>query len=724
VNDYWAIAHASKDCHIHAGKQNWKQRRLDLYTVVTAQLRDKYPALAHRIRRLLERWQPPERGVLIVMALIVGLGGGLGAVIFRWLINSFTHIFFDVMRDWLSFMGPAYVVVVPAIGGLFVGPMIYFFAREAKGHGVPEVMEAIALRGGRIRPVVVVVKALASSLCIGSGGSAGREGPIVQIGSALGSTLGQVLNLSSERIRNLVACGAAAGIAATFNAPIAGVIFALEIVLGEFNVGYFSTVVISSVMASIVGRIAFGNVPSFAVPQYSLVSPWELLLYALLGVLAGLAARIFVWALYRCEDLFDAWRFPEYLKPVVGGVLIGVVGFYFPTVFGVGYPTIEDALLSKMLVGMMGLLVLIKILATSLTIGSGGSGGVFSPSLFIGAMLGGTFGSVAHQVLPDITAGPGAYALVGMAAVFAGAAHAPLTAIIILFEMTQDYRIILPLMFATVISTILAQRLEAESIYTLKLRRRGIDVRAKKDVNLMRAILVEEAMTPAEEFTTVKPTTSLPELARLFQETAHHGFIVLDKNDELCGVVTLLDLERAIETGKADATVGDICTRNVVTTFPDETLDDALRHFGALDVGRIPVVDRRNPRHLVGVLRRGDIVHSYSHALVDKHEREHHLARVRLERAIGAELVEIDLNTGDAAIGKRLKELKLPSDCVIVSIQRGGRVVVPRGNTQLLAGDRVIAFAANDSADNLRRVLHRGKEGTTEESNPTRQNNP
>jgi CIC family chloride channel protein len=203
---------------------------------------------------LLDRWQPPETGVLIATAVIVGLGGGLGAVAFRWLINSFTHIFFDVMQNWLSFMGPAYVILVPAIGGLLVGPMIYFFAREAKGHGVPEVMEAIALRGGRIRPVVVVVKSLASSLCIGSGGSVGREGPIVQIGSALGSTLGQTLKLSDERIRNLVACGAAAGVAATFNAPIAGVIFALEVILGEFSVRYFSTVVISSVTASVPGN--------------------------------------------------------------------------------------------------------------------------------------------------------------------------------------------------------------------------------------------------------------------------------------------------------------------------------------------------------------------------------------------------------------------------------------------------------------------------------------
>jgi CIC family chloride channel protein len=298
--------------------------------------------------------------------------------------------------------------------------------------------------------------------------------------------------------------------------------------------------------------------------------------------------------------------------------------------------------------------------------------------------------------------------MVGMAAVFAGAARAPITAIIIIFEMTQDYRIILPLMFATVVSTILAQRFETESIYTLKLKRRGIDVRAKKDENLMRAILVEEAMTPAVEITRVTPTTSLTQLARMFQETSHHGFIVVNEHDELYGVVTLSDLERALTAQQLNATVGDICTRNVLTAFPDETLEDALRHFGALDVGRIPVVDRNNPSQLRGILRRSDIVHAYSHVLVDKHQREQHIARLRLEAAVGAELVEIDLNSGDAAIGKYLKEIALPKDCVIVSIQRGRRVVVPRGSTQLLAGDRMIALVGACTTEELQTVLRDG----------------
>jgi CIC family chloride channel protein len=679
-----------------------------LPVVPAAHLRDEYPSLTVRIRRLLDRWQPAETGVLIATALIVGLGGGLGAVVFRWLISSFTHIFFDVMRNWLSFMGPAYVIIVPSIGGLFFGPMIYFFAREAKGHGVPEVMEAVALRGGRIRPVVVVVKALASSLCIGSGGSVGREGPIVQIGAALGSTLGQLLNLSDARIRNLVACGAAAGIAATFNSPIAGVIFALEVILGEFSVSHFSTVVISSVTASVVGRIAFGDIPAFTSLQYSLVNPWELLLYVLLGAMAGLVAVAFVWTLYRCEDLFDAWRFPDYVKPVMGGVLIGVAGFYFPQVFGVGYPAIEDALLGKMLLGTMGLLVLVKVLATSLTIGSGGSGGVFAPSLFVGAMLGGTFGTVVHQMLPGITAAPGAYALVGMAAVFAGAAHAPITAIIILFEMTNDYRIILPLMLATVISTLLSQRLNRESIYTLKLSRRGVRLEHGRDMDVMGTVRVDEVMV--RQPATVPVGLPVARLAGEFIRTGRHGFAVLNEDGSLYGMVSLEDYRRVIDGGGqalADRLlVRDIATCDVVSVFPDESVGTALRRMAPRDLSRLPVVARETPRRLLGVVRRNDIVRAYEVGAVRREEARQHAERTRAVPATRARFVDVTLSPDSCMVGKTVAELGLPRAAVLVSIQRDREWVIPHGDTRVQAGDIVTALCERECIEQVKAALN------------------
>jgi CIC family chloride channel protein len=654
------------------------------------------------------RFWSSETAVMVAMALLVGLGGGFGAVAFRWLIDSFNHFFFDTLGRWLSFMGRYYVIVVPALGGLLVGPLVYFLAREAKGHGVPEVMEAVALRGGRIRPVVAVVKSLASSITIGSGGSVGREGPIVQIGSAIGSTFSRLFHLSDERTRNLVACGAAAGIAATFNAPIAGVIFALEVILAEFGLMQFTSVVVASVTSSVIGRVFFGDIPAFVIPPYAPASAWELPIYALLGIAAAFVGVAYTRILYAFEDVFDAWRFPPYLKPVAGGLLIGTLGLWFPQLFGVGYGAIEAVLRNELMLTTVVVLAVLKILATSITIGSGGSGGVFAPALFIGSMFGGLFGLLVNRWMPEGTAVPAAYALVGMAAVFAAAARAPITSILILFEMTQDYRIILPLMLATVVSAVVARRLDPESIYTLKLKRRGIDVYAGKDLNLMRTIAVGEAMTPRERLVTAHPEMLLSELARVFEETHHHGLAVVDENDDLCGVVTLADLEQAGSERLVSGRVRDIYTTRVRAAFADETLEDALRHFGALDVGRIPVVDRANPKRLLGMLRRGDIIRAYSHAYIDQQARLAQMQRVRLEERLGTRLVEISAREQDGAVGKTLRELHIPSDCVIASVRRGGRVLIPRGETRLAAGDGIVALVTEEGEEALRACLKHG----------------
>ena len=667
------------------------------------------PAYLKRVPDLFTAFvRPSETVVMMVFAVVVGICAGLGTIVFVAMIRFFKNLFFSGGEQALQFLGGAYVILLPMLGGLLVGPIVHFIAPEAKGHGVPEVLAAIVVRGGRIRPVVVLAKALGSAITIGSGGSVGREGPIVQIGAATGSSLAQLFKLSERRIINLVASGAAGGIAATFNAPIAGVMFALEVLLGELELRSFAGIVISAVTASVVSRIALGDSPAFVVPAYTLKSPLELGLYLGLGIVAGLSALAFMRTLYFAEKVFDTWHFPPYLKPAVGGLGIGLLGFFIPQIFGTGFDTIEATLNGQMGLSLLITLVFGKILATSLTLGSGASGGVFAPALFIGAVLGGAYGEIAHLAFPSITAASGAYAMVGMAAVFAGAARAPITAILILFEMTRDYRIILPLMFATIVSTLFAQRLEAESIYTLKLKMRGIDVRARKDLNLMRTILVQEAMTPVEALTTVTPEMPLAAVARLFQETSHHGFVVLDGRGELVGIITLVDLERAIESGNTQVRVGDVCTRNVVTVYPDETLEDALRRFGVLDVGRIPVVDRSHPRRVLGMLRRSDIVHAYSQALMDTHWRAQHLMRLRLEEVVGEEIVEIDVTPRNAAVGKYLKEIALPQDCVIISIWRNGRMIVPRGNTQLSVGDRVVVLTRTGNADLIHKILSEG----------------
>ena len=415
----------------------------------------------------------PSQNYLILLAVVIGLLTGFGSVGFILLLRRLTSFAQDSVAGALSVFGPASLVLLPAIGGLLAGPLIMRFAKEARGHGVPEVMTALALWGGRIRKRVVVVKVIASALTIGFGGAAGREGPMVQIGSGIGSAVAQQAGLSARHVRTLVACGAAGGIAATFNAPIAGAIFAMEVLMGRVHTD-FLLVLLTSLSSALVGRHYLGNYPAFVAPAYQLVSPRELPLYFLMGVIIGLAAVLYVRVLYRAEGLFSDLTIPDALKPAVGGLIVGLVLRFFPQVYGSGLTAMESALWVRFPWELLLGLFAAELLANCATLGSGGSGGVFAPSLYMGAMLGGTFGTLAHLLFPAWTATSGAYAMVGMAAFFAAAAKAPTTAILILFEMTNDYRIVLPLMAATVGSVYLSHWLLPHSIYTLKLRSRGL----------------------------------------------------------------------------------------------------------------------------------------------------------------------------------------------------------------------------------------------------------
>ena len=415
----------------------------------------------------------PSQNYQIVLAVVVGVLTGLGSVAFILFLESLANLAQGGVAVLLGFLGPANLVLLPMIGGLLAGPLINRFAKEAKGHGVPEVMTALAQNGGRIRKRVVMVKVIASSMTIGFGGAAGREGPMVQIGSAIGSSIGQAAGLSAKSIRTLVACGAAGGVAATFNAPIAGAIFAMEVLMRRIHAD-FLLVLLTSLSSAMIARHFLGNYPAFHVTPYELVTAWELPLYFLMGLIIGLAAFGYVKLLYRSEDWFGNWKFPEYLKPAVGGLIVGLILRFFPQIYGAGFPAMESALWVRYPFELLLALFVMEMIANCATLGSGGSGGVFAPSLYMGAMLGGAFGIVVHSLFPDATGGSGAYAMVGMAAFFAAAAKAPTTSILILFEMTNDYRIMLPLMAATVASVYLSHQLLPHSIYTLKLSNRGI----------------------------------------------------------------------------------------------------------------------------------------------------------------------------------------------------------------------------------------------------------
>ncbi len=666
-----------------------------------------------KLSQWFDRQRMSESAVIMLTAVVVGIAAGLGAVVFRWLIDTMQKISYQGLGALIEGISPYHLMIIPALGGLIYGPLIYRYAREAKGHGVPEVMLAVASQGGRIRPQVAVVKSLASAICIGTGGSVGREGPIAQIGSAVGSTIGQLLNLSDERVRNLVACGAAGGISATFNAPIAGSVFALEIILGQMHATYFGAVVISSVIADVVAHLFEGNLRAFAIPEYALISPWELLFYLLLGICAAMAAVLFTRMLYLSEDLWDKIRFPEYFKPILGGLALGVIGILspkvagFPRTFGVGYDSIGEALFGNLAIQMTLALLVLKFLATITTLGAGGSGGVFAPSLFMGAMLGESFGQVVHTIFPAITAPVGAYALVGMAAFFSGAAHAPITSILIIFEMTGDYRIILPLMLATVTSTLIARMLNPESIYTLKLTRRGVNIQEGKDIDVMQGVTVGEVMTT--EFETIPLEMPLSELADIFDQTHHHGFAVVDSEGNLAGIVSIRDLDRAYERGEIDGvTVADISTKeDLLVAYEDEPMWRALRRLGVRDVSRLPVVKRDNERRLVGIVRRKDIIKAYNVAMVQRTHHQHHTNIERLGKLVGSNFLHVDIPQHGAVAGKRISELRLDTECLIVSIQRGRKVFPAHGHTVLQPKDRLTVFVSDECALDVRESLTR-----------------
>jgi CIC family chloride channel protein len=564
-----------------------------------------------------------------------------------------------------------------------------------------------------------VAKVLASAACIGSGGSAGREGPIVQVGAALGSTLGQLFHMSEARIRNLVACGAAAGIAATFNAPIAGVIFSLEIILGELRLGDLSSVVIAAVTASALARSVLGDRPALTIPEYALKSPWEIFLYVILGILAGLVGVLFIKMLYATEDLFDAWRFPEALKPPVGGLLLGATavgylalfsggrslltapnlgeGLRLPHVYGAGFEAIEAALTGRFAFGLLLSLIFLKLVATSLTLGSGNSGGIFAPGLFSGAMLGGAFGYVVNLVFPGVVAGTGTYATVGMAAVFAAAARAPLTALLIVFEMTDDYRMILPLMAAVVVATVVAQHIQAESIYTLKLVRRGIRLARGRDIDVMDSVQVEEVMNPTPVTVTADlPARALPDL---FLQTNSHAFPVLDEEGSLVGMVSLRDYRRARgdDDVSPDLRVIDIATRAPIVAHPDETVRLALRRMAPRDLSQLPVVSRESPRSLLGIVRRNDVIRAYELGTV----RRTTGPLPRLPDLPGAETAEFIVGPEAPVAGLELAQISLPRECVVVSVVRQDEMIIPHGDTELQPGDRVTVLLGGCEPERL-----------------------
>ncbi len=571
---------------------------------------------------IVKRFRISGTNVLIILSVFVGLSTALGAIGFVHLIKYFNGLFFGLTDQLLTetigerglkFWFP----LIPMLGGLLVGPIVYKYAAEARGHGVPEVMNAVARLGGIIRPRVAAAKTIASAICIGSGGSAGREGPIVQIGSAIGSTIGQVFRMSGERVKILVGCGAAAGISSVFNAPIAGVIFSLEIILGDFAIKTFSPVILSSVVASVVTRTFMGNHPAFSVPSYSLVSAWEIPLYVVMGVVLGGYGVFFTKTLEAFEDFFEKMKIKPVLKPALGGLLLGIIAIFYPQVLADGYETIKLTLYGNIGIALLVVLIFMKLAATSLTLGSGNSGGIFAPALFMGAVAGGAYGFLMNLLFPEVTATPGAYALVGMAGMVAATTHAPMTALLIIFEMTSDYRIILPLMVTVVFSALVAGRLFKYSIYTSKLAKRGIEISGGKDINVLKSHQVKEIMDV--HFETINSSAPLAQIFRTIENSSESYFVVNDSEGHLKGVISFQDIRSILSQHSLDYLViaQDLVKENTEVLNFDDDLEKAYKLFGLKDLSLIPVVNPYAESKVIGVVRRDELIDYYNKRLID-----------------------------------------------------------------------------------------------------------
>jgi CIC family chloride channel protein len=681
--------------------------------------------LVRRIRHLAVAPRTSD-GIMLGLAAGVGLATGLLAVALIQFVGLVQRVAFG------SAPGPLTIVAVTTLGGLLVGLLITYGMPELRGGGVTEVMEAIAVHGGRMRGMIVPGKLVASGLSLGTGASGGREGPIVQIGGAVGSLLGRVFALSEEQKRVLIAAGAAAGISASFNAPIGGMLFAIEVIIGGFRLRYLQVIVISSVAASVTAREILGEALIYDPPPYELGAPAELVLFALVGlgaVLVGLALARGEHLAVRLADGLAVW--PP-LRTAAGGLVVGLVALLLPEVLGTGddLPPVPGAVtepIAAMLsgefapqyglaglaaAGLLVALLVAKLVTTCASIGTGAAVGSFSPAIFLGAALGGSIGHAATVVLPDAGIRPGALALVGMAAVLGASSRAPLTGVLIAFELTGSYGLVLPLMLATGIATLVSDRLDSRSIYTLPLHERGIPYGEPEDVDVLQTVRVGEVMTRNPRRLDVD--APLAELEQALDETGQHGFPVVRQGgdgERLVGVVSLSDLEQA-SAGERPAgadpdrlTVGDICSRTPVTVTPADPVFRAVRRMASLDVGRLPVVSEEDHGRLVGWLRRADIVRAYQRALHRSLGVQERQAGSRLRQLSGTQFVEATVMRDAPACGRTVREIEWPPRTLLTSIRRAGELVTPNGSTLLEAEDDVLALVDSDHVQELRNLL-------------------
>jgi len=574
----------------------------------------------------LQKFIPGENTRMVTIATFIGLAAGICNIIFRTVVEGVHHIIFEGGSTFLGIdKGGYYLLLLPLIpitGMILLIPFSLKFPGEINGYGFTKFLRKVNLEGGYIKARTIILKIISTALTIGTGNSAGVEGPIAQIGGAMGSQVGQFFKVSGNRMKVYIAAGCAGGIAGMFNAPIAGIFFASEIVLlGSFEISSFAALVIASAISTVVTRAYFGEVPAFPIPHYDVVNPFvEIPLYMIMAVLIGMIAVFHIRIFYWIRDKYAALNLHPQLKPITGAFMIGIMAIFYPQIMGDGYHIIEEVLHGEGVLLVMFTLVFLKIIATAITLGSGGSGGVFAPALFIGAMIGGSFGALANKIIPNVTADPGAYATVGIGAFLAASTHAPMTAIFLLFEMTGNYLIIIPIMLTSIISVIVAKRFDEDSIDTVDFSREGINIHEGREAAIMKSIRVGTAITEDVDFISERANINhLLEIFRIAKDSFY--FPVVNDSGYLVGIISMQDVKNILHRAEAERVcylVGAICTRDVIMLTPDDTLYTAMELFDIKGIEEIPVVENLEAKWVIGMLKRRDVIAAYNHEVLKK----------------------------------------------------------------------------------------------------------
>ncbi len=668
------------------------------------------------LRRIKINEKLKDNLTIVFVASLIGVLAGFGAYILKKAIKLIYNLFWGNTESFLCIKDKfslIHIILVPALGGLVVGIIMKYFGKEVKGHGMASVIESIFFKGGFIRKRVGALKIITAAFTIGTGGSVGKEDPVIQIGSSIGSFVGQIFKISEKKMRTLVACGAAAGLASAFNAPLAGAMFAVEIILGDFGISGFMPIIVASVTGVVTSHYLEGNFSEFILPHYQFHNPIELINYFFLGIFAGILGVLFIKTLNSTEKWWQNLKTPEFLKPAIGGLLVGVMGFFVPNIFGQGFDTIGLSLNDKIGISILAAIIILKIIATSVTVGSGGVGGVFVPSMYIGAMAGLLTGKLSHILFPNIVVYPGVYAIAGMGAGIAAATHAPITAILLIFELTKDYNVILPLMFASIISSAISTSIFDYSVYTLGLKLKGIILKDGHDVNLLSSIKVRDIIT--KDFAKLYKGISLSTIMDKVFKSKELFFHVVDENDIYIGSFSLTQLKNIFQEQESlgNLIIAEDLVYPLTTVKEDDDLERVMEIFGSTEEDELPVVDEKG--RIIGTVLRRNVIKVYNNEIRKREVTTRILSKLKFTPESGK--IEIDK-------GYVITEFPIPShfiDKTLVELQLRNKygievlmikkkppeenIPFPPGNYKFKKDDNLVVSGKKESVENLEKII-------------------